>query len=103
MLFLCKKSRKKAILGFISVFILRYDNKKSFFVFRLDYFVDYIFLGVPLRVGLYRASLRYGASTSLNRLPLQSLTRFATRTSHSVVRDNSIFTELKILFGFDNE
>jgi FlaA1/EpsC-like NDP-sugar epimerase len=38
-----------------------------------------IFLGVSLRVGLYRASLRYGASTSL-RLPLQSLTRFAIRT-----------------------
>jgi hypothetical protein len=36
------------------------------------------FLGVSLRVGLYRASLRFGASTSL-RLPLQSLTRFAIR------------------------
>ncbi|HNI45705.1 MAG TPA: hypothetical protein PK230_13470 [Chitinophagales bacterium] len=55
-----------------------------FLLFRLDYFVEYIFLGVSLRVGLYGASLRYGASTSL-RLPLQSLTRFAIRTSDGVL------------------
>ena len=40
-------------------------DEKTKAVLHLAYFIEYIFLGVPIRVGLYEASLRFGASTCL--------------------------------------
>jgi hypothetical protein len=48
-----------------------------------DFVVEMLyFLGVSLRVGLYRASLRYGASTSLTAaLPIPNALRLWERES----------------------
>ena len=57
-------------------------------------------MGVPLRVGLLRASLRFGASQATHWLtpPSASLTRFATRTK-TPLSSYSLITTLKSSFN----
>ena len=61
-----------SLRGKDTVFVLKSDGYCSILII----LPNTSFLGVPLRVGLYRASLRFGASTSLTAaLPIPNALR----------------------------